>query len=138
MAVKPWPGRMSRPASTQPSTATVPAASTAPLRITALAASMADRRGTAASVVRIMPLLYSPLMTSTARTATAAWPSWTPVRLILAGSWSQPPDGQVIEAAARTLSPTVSAAPASSSHPVLGMVRNFVHSACSAVPMVCA
>ena len=41
----------------------------------ALAASTVARRGIAARVVRIMPVLYSPLMASTARMATTAWPS---------------------------------------------------------------
>ena len=42
--------------------------------MTALAARTVVRRGIAARVVRIMPLLYSPLTASTARTATTAWP----------------------------------------------------------------
>ena len=44
------------------------------------------RRGIAVSVTRIMPVLYSLLITSTARIATTACPAWTPVRLSLAGS----------------------------------------------------
>ena len=88
--VKPLPGRRSRPASSDPSTAIVPAATTRPVTTAALAVSTVDRRGIAASVVRIIPVLYSPLTTSTARMATTAWLRSTPVRLILAGSWAQP------------------------------------------------
>ena len=49
-------------------------------------ASTVTRCGMAVKVVRIMPVLYSPLMTSTARIATTAWPNWIPVRLSLAVS----------------------------------------------------
>ena len=51
----------------------------------ALAPSTVTRCGMAVRVVRIMPVLYSPLMTRTARMATTAWPNWIPVRLSLAG-----------------------------------------------------
>ncbi len=64
--------------------------------------------------------------------ATIAWPAWTPVRLSLAGSAWQPPDGQVAAASAAALTAMVSAAAASSSQPVLARVRSLVHSACSA------
>ena len=64
---------MSRPASTEPRTAAVPAASTRPIRMAALAARTVIRRGMAAKVIRIMPVLYSLLITSTARMATMAW-----------------------------------------------------------------
>ena len=40
----------------------------------AFAARTVVRRGIAARVVRIMPLLYSPLIASTATTATTTWP----------------------------------------------------------------
>ena len=40
----------------------------------ALAASMLSRRGIAVSVTVIVPVLYSLLITRTARTATIAWP----------------------------------------------------------------
>ena len=70
----PWPGRMICPASTQPRTATAPAASTSPVKTAALAARTVARPGMAASVTRIMPVLYSPLIMSTARMATTAWP----------------------------------------------------------------
>ena len=85
----------------------------------------------AVSVTRIMPVLYSLLIASTAMIATIAWPTWTPVRLSLAGSAWQPTDPQV--EAASTAAPTaiVSAAAASSSQPVPGSVRSLVHSACS-------
>src|SRR5260370_37045249 len=93
---------MSRPASRDPATATVPAASTTPMRTAALAARTVTRRGIAVRVTRIIPVLYSPLIASTARIATIAWPAWTPVRLTLALSTAQPtpPDWQGTPAAA--------------------------------------
>src|SRR6266540_634139 len=106
---------MSRPASTDPRTATAPAASTNPLTTTALAARTVVRRGIAARVTRIMPELYSPLIASTARMATTAWPNSMPVRLTLAGSWPQPAAGHVTAAAAAALRATVSAMTANSS-----------------------
>src|ERR1022692_5189636 len=66
---------MTRPARTEPRTAMVPAASPTAVTTAALATSMVDRRGIAVIVLRIMPLLHSPVITSTARTATVAWPS---------------------------------------------------------------
>ena len=44
----------------------------------ALAASAGRRFGTAVSVERIMPVVYSPLMTSTPSTPTTSWPKNTP------------------------------------------------------------
>ena len=111
----------------------IPAPSTTPVRVAALAASTAHRRGIAARVVRIMPVPYSPLMTSTASTATTAWPTWIPVRLILARSWLHPPEGQSTAADAAALTPTVSTTAARHSQPVPATVRSFVHSACSVV-----
>ena len=61
----------------------VPATSTRLVTTTALAARTVVRRGIAASVTRIMPVLYSPLIASTASTATTAWPRSIPVRLSL-------------------------------------------------------
>ena len=55
-------GRSSLPASSEASTAAVPAASVTAVIRTDLAASMMVRRGVAASVVVIMPVLYSLLM----------------------------------------------------------------------------
>ena len=65
---------MSRPASTEPSTASVPAASVTTATTAALAASTVVRRGIAARVVLIMPVPYSPPTASTATMATTAWP----------------------------------------------------------------
>ena len=65
---------MSRPASTQPATAIVPAASTRPAITAALAASTAVRRGMAVNVTRIIPVPYSPLIAVAARMTTTAWP----------------------------------------------------------------
>ncbi len=98
----------------------------------ALAASTVTRPGIAASVVRIMPVLYSVLTASTATMATAAWPRSTPVRLILPGSWPQPAAGHRADAAAAALTATVTATTASSSQAVPGEVRSLVHSARSA------
>ena len=66
----PWPRSMICPARTHPSTAIAPAVRTRAVRIAALAASTVVRRGIAASVTRIMPVLYSLLIISTARMAT--------------------------------------------------------------------
>jgi hypothetical protein len=93
------------------------------------------RRGIAARVMRIMPVLYSPLIASTARMATTAWPRLIPVRLILVGSTVQPSDGQLMVAVAVVLTAAVRAMTASSSQIVPGAVRSFVHSACSASRM---
>ena len=84
--MNPRPGRISRPASTEASTPAAPAASVSPATATALAPSTPRRRGMAVSVVRIMPVLYSPLIASTARMATTAWLRSTPDSAILAGS----------------------------------------------------
>src|SRR6266704_5273488 len=46
----------------------------------ALAVSMAVRRGTAARVVRIIPVPYSPVTASAPRMAASAWPTPVPVR----------------------------------------------------------
>ena len=66
------------------------AAKVSAVTATALAPSTLSRRGIAVSVVRIMPVLYSPLIASTARMATTAWLRSMPDRAILAGSWPQP------------------------------------------------
>ncbi len=50
----------------------VAAASTEPVTVAALAARTVHRRGIAVRVVRIMPVLYSALIASTARMATMA------------------------------------------------------------------
>src|ERR1700727_2425882 len=107
----------------------VPAASTRPVTTADLAASMVTRRGMAVMVVRVMPVLYSPLMASTAMMATTAWPRSVPVRLILAGSTLHPPDGQVVAEVAAALTATVRRMGAASSQGVPGRVRSLVHSA---------
>src|SRR4029453_5832690 len=105
---------MRRPASTDVSTAMVAAGTTMAGRMAALAARTGGRRGIAARVMRIMPVLYSLLIASTARMATTAWPRLIPVRLSLAGSTAQPPDGQVMVAAAAALTAAVRGMAASS------------------------
>ena len=98
-----------------------------------MAASTADRRGIAVSVMRIMPVLYSPLITSTARMATTAWPNSIPVRLSLAVSTGQAvPAGHRTAAVAAALTATVSATAPASSQAGPDTVRSLVHSACSA------
>src|SRR5450631_2163760 len=103
----PRPGRMSRPASRDATTAMVPVIRTGPVRIAALAARTVTRRGIATRVVRIIPVLYSLLMTRTATMAMTTWPREIPVRLILAGSSAQCPDGHVTAAAAAALTVAV-------------------------------
>ncbi len=101
----------------------------------ALAPSTVTRCGMAAKVVRIMPVLYSPLMTRTARTATTAWPNWIPVRLSLAVLTGQAtPDGHRTAALAAALTATVAATVAISNQAGPVTVRSLVHSACSCVP----
>ena len=115
------------------STPTVPAASVSAVTATALAPSTLSRRGIAVSVVRIMPVLYSPLIASTARMATTAWLRSMPDRATLAGSCPQPAAWQLTAAAAPAPTAAVSAMTASSSHQVPASVRSLVHSARSAV-----
>src|SRR5271165_3835446 len=130
---------MTRPASTDPATARAPAASTRPATRTALAVSTADRRGIAVSVVRIMPVLYSPLIASTARMATTAWPDSIPVRLSLVVSTGHAvPDGHLTAAVAAALTATVSTTVPASSQAGPDTVRSLVHSACSVSRMLAA
>src|SRR5262245_56326839 len=78
-----------------------------------------------------MPVLYSAQTISTARIATRAWPTWTPVRLSFVTSTGQPaPGGHLVAAAAPVLTPTVNTMAAASSQIVPGAVRILVHSAC--------
>ena len=72
--VKPWPGRISRPASAAPATASAEAASTGAVSTAALAQNQVSRRGIAVSDSLIIPVLYSLPMASTPATATTAWP----------------------------------------------------------------
>ena len=51
----------------------------------ALAQSTGSRLGTAANVERIMPVEYSPLITSTPSTPIASWAMVTPIRLVSSG-----------------------------------------------------
>src|SRR5581483_1369669 len=116
-----------------PATPTVPEQSTTPPSTAALAASTVVRRGIAARVVRIMPVLYSSLITSTARTATTACPAQIPVTLSLATSgWQLTDSEQPAAASTAALTVIVSAAAASSSQQLPGAVRSLVHSACTA------
>ena len=133
-AVKPFSGVRNWPASSEPSTATAAVARTAPVSTAAFAASSTVRRGTAASVVRIIPELYSPVSTITASTAIAAWPSMTPVRLFLTGSAPQVLLPHWTTDAVIALPATVMTTAVASSQGVLGTVRSFVHSARRASP----
>jgi hypothetical protein len=58
---------------------------TAP-KIIVLVASTSGRRGAAASVARIVPEPYSPLITSTPSTPMVSCPKNTPIRLVAVGS----------------------------------------------------
>jgi hypothetical protein len=70
--VKPWPGRISHPASAEPATASAEAMSTGTVSTAALAKNHVSRRGTAISDSLIIPVLYSLPTASTPATATAA------------------------------------------------------------------
>ena len=72
--VKPWPGRISRPASAAPATASAEAMSTGAVSTAALAKSHVSRRGIAVSDNLIIPVLYSLPIASTPATAATAWP----------------------------------------------------------------
>src|SRR5215204_5743768 len=75
---------MSEPAKTDAATKNAPTAAIVAMTkvtansTTALAASAGNRVGTAASVERIIPVEYSPEMTSTPSTATTSWPKYAP------------------------------------------------------------
>ena len=71
--VKPWPGRISRPASAAPATASAEAASTGAVTTVAFANSHVSRRGIAVSDSLIIPVLYSLPTASTPTTAATAW-----------------------------------------------------------------
>ena len=86
--------------------------------------------GIAVSVLRIIPVVYSVLIASTATMATTAWPNSTPVRLSLAGSTGQAaPAGHRVATVAAVLTATVNTMVAASSQVVPGAVRSLVHSA---------
>ena len=70
--VKPWPGRISRPASPAPATASAVAASTGAVSTAALANSHVSRRGIATSDSLTIPVLYSLPTASTPTTAATA------------------------------------------------------------------
>jgi hypothetical protein len=64
-----------------------PTTKTNTAKTTALAASIGTRRGTASRLARIMPVAYSPVITSTPRTQMVSWLSWKPEpRIVLTGS----------------------------------------------------
>ena len=71
--VKPWPGRISHPASAAPATASAEATSTGAVTTAALANSHVSRRGIAVSDSLIIPVLYSLPTASTPTTAATAW-----------------------------------------------------------------
>jgi len=128
--VKPLCGRKIRPASSEPSTETAATTRTTPVKMMALADSMTSRRGIAVIVARIIPVLYSPLITKTASTATIAWPTMTPVRLVFVVS-AVHDAGHLTTLTAIALTPTVSTTAVASSHAVLRTVLSLVHSACT-------
>src|ERR1017187_11035057 len=75
-----WPAKNAAKAIASP--ATRPAAAVT----VALAASTARRRGTAANVVRIMPVACSEVIASAPKTPKASWTTSNPARLIWTGS----------------------------------------------------
>ncbi|MEU5200269.1 hypothetical protein AB0G86_40550 [Streptomyces scabiei] len=78
-SVNPLLGRRARPTRSEARTEVVPAARATVVRTDALAARTVIRFGTAVSVVRIIPVPYSAPTAGTARTATTACPTVTPV-----------------------------------------------------------
>ena len=97
-----------------------------------MAASTVRRRGIAASVTRIIPVLYSLLTASTAMTATIAWPTWTPVRLSLAGSGLAAAGRAGRGGVGRRAHRDRERDDAEQQPAGAGQVRSLVHSACSA------
>ena len=73
MADGAWPEMRAWPTRKVTKLITSPATSATPVQTTALAASRRLRFGTAARLVRIMPVEYSPVTTMTPRMAKASW-----------------------------------------------------------------
>jgi hypothetical protein len=91
------------------------------------------RRGLAANVVRIMRVLYSDVIASTASTAAAIYPNQTPARLSstmsLSPGWPGLPPSVLDPPVKRAVKRTDTPARSSSDQAVLRTVRSFTHSA---------
>src|SRR5262249_34833880 len=73
------PGRMIRPATTQPATASAPAPSTSAVTTAAFAMRTRRRPGSAHSVTPMVPVSYSAVIASTASATTAICPTPMPL-----------------------------------------------------------
>ncbi|WP_244219320.1 hypothetical protein [Streptomyces globisporus] len=90
-----------------------------------MAARTVERRGRAANVVRMVPLLYSPVITSAPTTAASIWATTESVRLpprTVSSDWRLP------VAATNTAPRTGSRAVATVVHTVERTLRNLIHS----------
>ena len=98
----------------------------------ALAASSSGRRGTAASVARIIPEENSVVIASTPRTPRASWPSASPVKLSLVGSKAARSSADIVAQCwwPRTsmARPIMPAAKTSKTHAVERTLRSLSHS----------
>jgi len=105
-----------------------------PAKTAALAHSTGSRRGTAAKVARIIPVAYSPVISSTPSTPIASWARNTPARLTPVGSNPAASCGsRGGQCAAMTdgtsrLKPRMNTTAASSENTVERSERSLVHS----------
>ena len=105
-------------------------ANTAPAHTASLAQSIGSRAGTTAREARIIPVLYSPLITRTPRTPMDSWAKKVPVRLVEAAvaPVSRPRAWLTATAQSRAPRPISSATASSSVYWVERSDRNLVHS----------
>ena len=112
------------PATNEMNAAASPAASATMPNTAAFAASTSPRRGTAASVARIIPEVYSPVIISTPRTPVSSRPGTTPASALLVRS---PPALRVL----RPITTAMAVAPQTvmpSVHQVDRRLRSLTHS----------
>ena len=131
---RPTLARIDCPAKKATSTAGTDIANTAPSATAALPHRTGSRRGTAANVDRIIPELYSLVISIAPSTPTAIWASWIPDRLIAVGSneatAAAPCGGRASRSRLyRIPNPAVRPAEAAPAHRADGWVRSLVHSA---------
>ena len=117
------------------------AARTAASATAALAHRTGSRRGTAANVARIIPVLYSLVISIAPSTPAAIWASWIPDRLTAAGSntaaAAAPCGGRAARSAAyRIPNPAVRPMAPAPAHRADGWVRSLIHSAAITRPWV--
>ena len=108
-----------------------------PPNTTTLASRTDSRRVTAAKVVRIMPVEYSAVTTSTPSTPTMSWVRWKPARLratgsllVIAGPGPPPPVVPPEPAIEENMTPSSTAARAAMPSPTVveRTVRSLIHS----------